>query len=165
MATVKQRVVLDTNQIIAAGSKWLESGTPYPVTPVQQFIYNVVFHHTALYSSSIAAEYLKKLIDKKHPNQRVIQYLGCILETFELVIITMKQCSHLPADPDDLHFILCAIEGNANYLVTEDNHLLVLKPHYNPPVIGKRDELAHLFHAATPAPVLEVSQEAKGNGR
>jgi putative PIN family toxin of toxin-antitoxin system len=136
-----RRVVLDTNQIIAAGSRWLMSAPPCPSTPVQRFVWNVICHHTGLYSSDIAGEYLEKLIDCKHPRERIVEYIGCILGAFELVAVTLKTCLHPPSDPDDTKFILCAVEGKADCLVTDDNHLLVLKDFYERPIIGKKEEL------------------------
>jgi putative PIN family toxin of toxin-antitoxin system len=134
-------VVLDTNQIIAAGSGWLMSAPPCPVTAGQRLVWNVIRNHVGLYSSDIAGEYLAKLIDRKHPRQRIVEYIGCILEAFELVIVTLEACSHPPCDPDDTKFILCAVEGKADCLVTDDNHLLVLKDFYERPIIGKKEEL------------------------
>jgi putative PIN family toxin of toxin-antitoxin system len=141
----KFRVVLDTNQIVSAGSRWLASNPPTPTTPVQRFLFHLIKHHVCLYSSSIVAEYLEKLIDRKHPQERVIQFIGCVLNIFELVIISTNACPVKPSDPDDEKFILCALDGQAHFLVTDDHHLLTLKPSYNPPVIGKREELEHHF--------------------
>ncbi len=37
----RQRVVLDTNTVIGAGSRWLASEPPAPVSPLQRLVYCV----------------------------------------------------------------------------------------------------------------------------
>ena len=39
-----------------------------------------------------------------------------------------------PSDPDDEVFLICAIDGHADYLVSEDRDLLSLKDSYQRPV-------------------------------
>lgn len=46
-----------------------------------------------------------------------------------------------PVDPDDEIFLLCALDGDAGYLVSEDPHLRDLRMHYQRPVIGKCSEV------------------------
>ncbi len=152
----KYRVVLDTNQIIAAGSKCLVEPPPSPTTEHARLVREVAYNHIGLYSSAIAGEYLEKLIDRKHPKKRVIEFIGCIMEIFELVLVTSKSCPHIPSDPDDVKFVLCAIDGKANFLVTDDKHLLRLKEHYEAPRIGRREDFW--------GDLCEASTEVGGHG-
>ena len=145
--TNKKRVVLDTNQIIAAGSNWLSSLPRTPITPVQHFMHCVLSKHTALYSSAIAGEYFEILIRRKHPKERIKEYVGCFLETFELVEVHSKKCSPIPSDPDDVKFILCALDGKANYLVTDDKALLKVKEGYRQLAIVRREEVEQYFQS------------------
>ncbi len=49
--------------------------------------------------------------------------------------ITVKKRFRLSPDPDDDKFIDCAISGNADFIVSGDSHLLVLKSILNTEVI------------------------------
>src|SRR4051812_48456360 len=115
-AGASYRVVLDTNQIISAGSRWimLDPVTPDERNEAQRLIHIVARNHRGLLSSRIAAEYVRKLIDRGHPVERTTRYLGFLLATFEKVEVTSESCSHPPADADDVMFILCALDGNAD---------------------------------------------------
>lgn len=126
----KHRVVLDTNQIIGAGSKWIDSELIVESNKAVKLIKAVAEEHTGLYSGKIMGEYLEKLIDRGHPSDRVERYIGLLLGAFERVKVTSKQCSPMPSDLDDVIFLLCAIDGNANFLVSDDKHLLALKDDY-----------------------------------
>src|SRR5262249_7768245 len=106
------RLVLDTNQIIAAGSRWLEAPQP-PAKAAQRFVYDAFHRHTGLYSSQIMAEYVEKLLDKNHPPQRITEYIGCILALGEKIVVVRQDCDPRPSDADDVKFVLCALDGEA----------------------------------------------------
>ena len=61
---------------------------------------------------------------------------------FSRVTITSTSAPVPPSDPDDEVFLLCAIDGDADYLISEDKHLIEIKDSYTRPVIGRSDELA-----------------------
>lgn len=46
-----------------------------------------------------------------------------------------------PYGPDDAAFLLCAIDGDADSLVSEDHSLTNLKASYIKPLIGKSKDL------------------------
>lgn len=126
----KYRVVLDTNQIVGAGSRWIDPLLIVESNKAIKIIKSVARDHTGLYSGKIMGEYTEKLIDLGHPPQRVARYIGLLLGAFEQVKVTSKQCSPMPSDLDDVIFLLCAIDGTANLLVSDDKHLLALKNDY-----------------------------------
>jgi putative PIN family toxin of toxin-antitoxin system len=142
---MKKRVVLDTNQIIEAGSRWLDPLEDVEANDARKLVKSVAKKHTGLYSSKIMAEYVEKLLDKKHPAERITKLIGLLMGTFELVQTTRTCCNPMPTDPDDAIFIICALDGNAHILVTNDEHLLDLKNRYNPPkIITQSDAIMHL---------------------
>lgn len=145
MNRIKHRVVLDTNEIVGAGAGWIASGIPQPRTPVQWLVFSVGWHHTGLYSEVIFEEYTRVLRQRPHNRENLIEYIGCIREFFERVVVTRTQCPHEPTDECDTMFILCALDGNADFLITEDKHLRALKSAYNPPQIGNMMELGSHF--------------------
>jgi predicted nucleic acid-binding protein len=137
------RVVLDTNQVISAGSRWLVDGRPVPDSNTQRrVLIRVAESHTGLYSGKVIGEYLEKLLDLGHPPNRAWLMITYIMGSFSQVEITSQSSPHPPTDPDDEVFLICAIDGNADYLVTEDRHLTALTAHYTRPIIGRSSELA-----------------------
>ena len=81
-------------------------------------------------------EYLEKLIDLNHPPERAGRMITYLIGAFTRVEITTAEAPFRPSDLDDEIFILCAIHGDADYLVSEDNSLLSLTPSYTRPIIG-----------------------------
>lgn len=136
---MKSRVVLDTNQIISAGTRWID---PLYVNSSEaiELVRIVAREHTGLYTGKIMGEYVEKLLDRGHPPERVTQLSGLLMGVFEMVIVVDRKCDPAPADPDDEVFLVCALDGNADYLVSNDSDLLDLKGHYNPPVILERKD-------------------------
>jgi len=132
------RVVLDTNQVIAAGTGWLDRGRPCPdPNTSRRVLIKVAEAHTGLYCGKIVGEYLEKLVDLRHPRDRALKLITYLMGAFERVAVVCNAAPHRPSDPDDEVFLLCALDGNADYLVSEDGALLALKPLYSKPVIGR----------------------------
>ena len=84
---------------------------------------------------SILDEYARVLLERGHPPERASRLLTYIEGAFTHVEITSPAAPTPPVDPDDEVFLLCALDGDADYLVSEDEHLLELRPHYQRPVI------------------------------
>jgi predicted nucleic acid-binding protein len=137
------RYVLDTNQIVAAGSAWLDNGLPVQ-DPIhaRRLLIHVATNETGLYCGKIAGEYLEKLLDRGHPPERAGRLIQYIVGAFERVEIASDSVHHPPSDPDDEIFVMCAVDGGADYLVSEDDSLLELRPHYQPLVICRAEDEA-----------------------
>jgi predicted nucleic acid-binding protein len=137
------RVVLDTNEVVGAGTGWLDHGVPDPDNNThRRVLIRVAESHTGLYCGKIVGEYLEKLVDLGHPQERALKMITYLIGAFSLVTIVSKSAPFPPADPDDEVFLLCAIDGNADYLVSQDKHLTDLKGRYTKPVVGRSGELA-----------------------
>ena len=95
----------------------------------------VLERHLGLCHEEILREYTEKLIDRGSPPDRARALVARIRGAFESVPITLAGAPVPPADPDDEIFLLCALDGNADFLVSEDDHLLSLKNHYARPSI------------------------------
>jgi predicted nucleic acid-binding protein len=148
MQVQSYRVVLDTNEVVGAGTGWLDHGVPSPDKNIhRRVLIRIAETHTGLYSGKVVGEYLEKLVDLGHPRERTLKLMTYIMGAFSLVKITTKSAPVPPSDPDDEVFLLCAIDGDADYLVSEDHALTSLKPSYAKPVIGKCGELAATFGA------------------
>jgi predicted nucleic acid-binding protein len=141
MPSTPYRVVLDTNQIIGAGSRWLAGETPQPVSPPQRLVHGVATQHIGLYCQEILAEYVDVLLRRRHPRERVTRYVAYLAALFTDVTVTSRGCHTPPDDPDDVIFVLCALDGDADFLVTEDGHILAVRHAYHPrPAIVPPDE-------------------------
>ena len=125
------RYVLDTNQIVSAGTGWLDNPAPAP-DPVcaRRLLIHIARNETGLYCGKMVGEYLEKLIDRNHPPERASRLIQLLLGAFERVEIVTERAPHPPADADDEIFILCALDGNADYLISHDRALLEVGEHY-----------------------------------
>ena len=151
MSPAVRRVVLDTNQIVGAGSRWLHISTPTPdPNPHRRLLLCVAQRHTGLYCDPIIREYIETLLDRGHPAARVRDLIAYLVGSFESVDITSAAAPVPPSDPDDEIFLICAIDGNADYLVSEDHDLLSLKISYSRPAIGRCSELIDVLCRASP---------------
>ena len=146
MSAAIRRVVLDTNQIVGAGSRWLTASIPAPdPNPHRRLLLCVAQSHTGLYCDPIILEYIEKLLDRRHPPARVTDLIAYLVGSFESVDITSSAAPVPPVDPDDEVFLICAIDGDADYLVSEDHHLLSLKSRYQRPEIARCSEIINAF--------------------
>jgi len=143
MEAQKYRVVLDTNQVVGAGSRWLDHGPPVPDENVhRRVLIQVAEKHIGLYCGKIMGEYIEKLIDLGHPKGRTTELITYLMGTFTQIRIKTTSAPVPPSDPDDEVFLLCAIDGNADYLVSEDHALISLKASYEKPAIGTCADMA-----------------------
>jgi predicted nucleic acid-binding protein len=137
------RVVLDTNQVVGAGTRWLDHGVPSPdKNSCRRILIRVAKSHIGLYCGKVVGEYIEKLVDLGHPRDRTLKMITYIMGSFTQVTLTTTSAPVKPSDPDDEVFLLCAIDGNADYLISEDRSLTDLRASYEKPLIGKSDELA-----------------------
>lgn len=121
------RVVLDTNVVL---SSFFSSNIKSPNKEI--LARWKTGELTLLYSDDIFSEYAEKLLSKDIPLEDVEDLLALILLEAEFVEIRFFLLKVYPVDPDDIHFLLCAINGEANYLVSGDRHLLDLRHFYRP---------------------------------
>jgi len=128
----KMKITVDTNILISA-TFW--NG------PSQRIITKVEDKEvTLILSNDIIEEYTevlkykdiqKKIIIKgliqKHTVEKLISISTIIKPTIKINMVN--------EDPDDNKIIECAVSGKADYLISQDNHLLKLKTAYNIPII------------------------------
>ncbi|AKC83095.1 hypothetical protein IMCC26134_10465 [Verrucomicrobia bacterium IMCC26134] len=137
----KERFVLDTNQIVGGGTGWRSAAPQAPKNPKSKLLAHVAAHQTGLYCGKIIGEYLEKLVDRGHAPERAAEMIAYIMGAFERVAPITKGSPFPPTDLDDEVFLLCAIDGQAHYLVTDDKHLLELRDKYSAFKIGSIEAL------------------------
>ncbi len=118
------RVVADTNVLISATFWNGDSHTIIEMVERKEL--------TLLLSKSILEEFSEvlnseeiqeKIIDKNLVLKRSVERIMSLSEIVE----PSKHFSIIQNDPDDDTFLDCAIEGNAEFIITQDHHLLNLK--------------------------------------
>lgn len=140
MNRARRRLVLDTNQIVAAGSRWIEKGLPGRPNCHLRILVLGLARHRGLYTDAMLAEYSAKLIERGSPDERAGRLVRDIANAFERVVVVSERAPTPPRDPDDEEFLLCAIDGDADYLVSEDRDLLSLRGEYSRPTIARCEE-------------------------
>lgn len=68
-------------------------------------------------------EYEEKLREHNVPEDAIERLLKAIAILGEFVSIRYVHKRYYPSDPDDVEFLLTALEGSASHLVTYDKHL------------------------------------------
>lgn len=151
MNRTRRRLVLDTNQIVAAGSRWIEKGLPgRPNCHLRILVLGFV-RHRGLYTDAMLAEYSAKLIERGSPHERAERLIRNIANAFERVVVVTGRAPAPPRDPDDEEFLLCAIDGDADFLVSEDQDLLSLRAEYSRPTIARCEEALPRLDGTDPA--------------
>jgi len=119
------RVVPDTNIFISAHL------SDNPKSPSQELLQRWKDEEfTLLFSWTTLAEYERKLLEKGASPEKVIRFLALIIKRGEEVSVEHFHFRIYPPDPDDIAFLLCAINGKATHLVTHDHHLLGIASFY-----------------------------------
>ena len=134
------RIVLDTNQIVGAGSRWLVESVAN-ANAHQRLLVHVAEKHRGLYCDGIVDEYLEKLLERHHPPERVRKLITYIMGSFTRIETVSESAPVPPIDPDYEIFLVCALDGDADWLVSEDSDLLALKASYPRPQIGRCGEI------------------------
>lgn len=129
------RFVLDTNVIIAA---FAARGLCAEILEVS------ISGHTIVLSEYILAETQEKLIKKiKLPKKSVlgiIQYLRDVAEITTPVLLDESLCR----DKDDVQIIGTALAGLADFIVTGDDDLLILKAYKGVKIVTPRQLWSNL---------------------
>jgi putative PIN family toxin of toxin-antitoxin system len=118
------KVTLDTN-VLVSGTFW--SGDSFKVLEhiEQKKIINVI-------SQDILQEYKevlqrKEIISKIENKNLVVSNVSKHIESNSLIVYPRNKITLMKEDSDDTIILSCAKEGKADYIITNDNHLLKLK--------------------------------------
>jgi len=143
------RVVLDTNQFVS--SVLVRQGLPAQVLDAWQRR-----EFLLITSPSIIAEVRSTLnyprIRRKYPlTDNDVKRLVMLLEQDALVVPgEVDVTGAIPADPTDDMVLACAIEGQADLIVSGDHHLLDLGEYQGIPIITARKFLEQLMAEQKP---------------
>jgi putative PIN family toxin of toxin-antitoxin system len=86
---------------------------------------------------------IKKLLNKQGVTQREINMLLQTLSDISFFVPGKLELNIVESDPEDNKFIACAVEGNADFLISGDHHLIELNNYENIQILTPTD-LANL---------------------
>lgn len=119
------RSVLDTNVVLASQRGQNPSG------PNREIVHRWrAGEFTALYTEDLVMEYAEKLLEHDVPEAVIRLFLASIRVLGEKVSVQRFHLAVYPEDPDDIAFLLCAVNGRASHIVSYDQHLLDLRAAY-----------------------------------
>ena len=129
-----RRVVLDTNVTISA---FFWSGYP---RSVYDLIVNKIL--TALLSESMEKELIRVLGYSKFGLSpvEILPFVKHLRSNPEFIDSTTR-LSVITSDPTDNIFLECAVDGNADYIVTGDRHILDLSIYQGMQIVRPKDFL------------------------
>lgn len=133
------RVVLDTNQHISAIIR--PNGHPAQIVK----LWRVGLIELAI--SPFILEEFEAVVRRPHIQQKnnlsdanIAEYLE-VLKTFAVIVPGTITVNAVPDDPDDDIIIACAIEAEADMIISGDQHLLSLDSYQGIPIIRAVDFL------------------------
>ncbi|MBU4360646.1 putative toxin-antitoxin system toxin component, PIN family [Candidatus Parcubacteria bacterium] len=91
----------------------------------------------AVASEKILREYkliIKRNIKRKQDKQKLEDFMARVE-----VILAPKKMNIIPDDPEDEKFVECAVEANADYIVSSDAHLLNLQEFENIKILDPKN--------------------------
>ncbi len=128
------RVVLDTNVLISA--------ILFPDKKLAG-IWRLLLSggYVAILSPAIVTEMARKLRGKFYLEERTLQDTVRNLVRRAELVQPKAIPDAVPNDPDDNHIIACALEGQADLIVSGDRHLLALHEYEGIPIVRPMDFL------------------------
>ena len=124
---MEAKAVLDTNVVV---SKHLSKSNDSPARKILRQWRNREFD--LLYQADILAEYIEVLLLHGVDASIIRRLISIILTDGQRVKVRFFHLPTYPSDPDDIPFLLCALNGKASHLVSYDDHLLSLGDAFAP---------------------------------
>ena len=123
------RIVLDANVIVAA---FAARGLCESVMEV------CLSEHEIVLSEELLEEILKNLLQKIKLPSGVVDAIGELLREHSNMVNPISIAPGVCRDPDDLKVLSLAVASKADYIVTGDKDLLVLKKFEGIPILNPR---------------------------
>jgi putative PIN family toxin of toxin-antitoxin system len=131
------KIVLDANVIIAA----------FAARGLCESIMEVcLIEHEILLCDELSEEILRNLRLKIKLSAKIIDDIGDLLQEHASMINPAPLAPDICRDPDDVKILGLAVTASANYIVTGDKDLLVLKEFQGIPILSPR-AFSNLLHS------------------
>lgn len=79
-----------------------------------------------------------------HPKESEIRRFIALILRKAFITEGLYKTDRIEADPADNKFLACALEGQADYIVSRDAHLRDLKSFHGVQIVGAKQFLSHL---------------------
>ena len=135
------RVVLDTNVYLSAFLIRDDS-----IANLWRFA--ETGRYTVVISPFILREFMKKLREKFTVPEAERETIKRKVARITTIVQPKTVPAVIADDPDDNHVLACAVEGNADLIVSGDRHLLTLKEYEGIPIVRPVDFLRTLGSAS-----------------
>ncbi len=135
------RVVLDTNVIVSA--LIVKVGKPAQIVAYARDGKFILMLSQDILREARGIFHRKHIQKRFHPSEEGIEEFLTALRDSGTLIPVQHIENVIPNDPPDNLVLACAVEGNADYLVSGNKHFLKLKQHRN-------------IQMVTPAQFLEI---------
>ncbi|RIK34820.1 MAG: putative toxin-antitoxin system toxin component, PIN family [Chloroflexi bacterium] len=137
------RVVLDTN--IYVSKVLIPSGLPAQAYRAWQDAQFELLTSPAILHELRNTLGYERIRRKYHITDGIVDELIGLLERHATVVVgTADVTGAIPADPSDEIVLACAVDGQADLIVSGDQHLLALASYHGIPIIPVRAFLARL---------------------
>jgi uncharacterized protein len=120
------RILYDTNELVKTLSR-REGILAFKRDTVERHITNITSRHILGEVEAVLAERMKLTKQKAKAATRLLEHRS--------IVVNPKVIEKVCRDPFDDYVLATAIEGSAEYLVTEDKDLLVLKDYKNVKIV------------------------------
>ncbi len=129
------KIVFDTNVLISA--------TLWDNSVAQKFLFKCIKENVQIFSSQEIIEEYKEILarDFDYEEHEIGEILERVLQ-FVTLITPNKKIDVIKEDFDDNKIIECAVESNAEYIISYDKHLLKLKEFQGMKIIRPEEALA-----------------------
>ena len=128
------KIVFDTNVLISA--------TLWDNSVAQKFLFKCINEDIQIFSSQDIIEEYRRILarDFDYNEQEIGEILEIVLQ-FVILVIPSKKIDVIKEDADDNKIVECAIESNAEYIISYDKHLLKLKEYQRIKIIRPEETL------------------------
>ena len=134
------RVVLDTNQHISTMIR--PNGNPAQIVKLWRIGLIQLAISPPLLEEFKTVVYRPRIQEKYNLSDAgIAEYLG-LLRTFAIVVPGAISVEAVPDDPDDNIIIACAVEAEADLIISGDRHLLSLHSYKGIPIVKAADFLS-----------------------
>ncbi len=131
------KVVLDTNILIS--SLLRKNSIPHRIFEAAEQQVILLFTSPDILAEVEAVLSRPKLIKRTRMSQDERVKFIKTLRAISVIVDSSIEIPQLESDHDDTKFLACAIEGQAEYIVSGDSHLLDLKSYKNIPILSPAD--------------------------
>src|SRR3989344_242897 len=128
---------------IAADTNFLVSATQWNYSVSHKLLQKLIINNVEIFTTKEVLDELAEVLkrDFLYNEEEIKNILERVLQ-FVTLVTSSKKIDIVKEDPDVNKIIECAIESNADYIISYDKHLLKLKEYENIKIITPEEALS-----------------------